>query len=77
MVFNTEKSEPLVHDGHQISTVEDFKYLGSCIRSSERDIEMRIGLTWTAFEKLRHILTSSKIDLKLRMRTVLLYGCES
>ncbi|CAF0803545.1 unnamed protein product [Brachionus calyciflorus] len=84
MIFNTEKSDPLVHDGHQISMVEDFKYLGSYIRSSEKDIEMRIGLTWAAFEKLRHILTSSKIDLKLRMRIfnaacipVLLYGCES
>ncbi|CAF0847644.1 unnamed protein product [Brachionus calyciflorus] len=52
--------------------------------SSEQDIEMGIGLMWTAFEKLRHILTSSKLDLKLRMRIfnaacipVLLYGCES
>ena len=58
--------------------------LTSYIRSSERDIEMRIGLTWGAFEKLRHILTSPKIDLKFRMRIfnaacipVLLYGCES
>ena len=61
MVFNIENSDPLVHDGHQISIVEDFKYLGSYIRSSERDIEMRIGLTWGAFDKLRHILTSPKI----------------
>ena len=84
MVFNIENSDSLVHDGHQIYKVEDLKYLGSYIISSEKDIEMRIGLTWTAFEKLRHILTSSKLDLKLRMRIfnaacipVLLYGCES
>ncbi|CAF1086448.1 unnamed protein product [Brachionus calyciflorus] len=64
--------------------VEDFKYLGSYIRSSEKDIEMRIGLTWTAFENIKHVLTSSKINLKLRMRIfnsacipVLLYGFES
>ena len=84
MVFNIENSVPLVHDRHTISTVDDFKYLGSYIRSSEKDIDMRIGLTWTAFEKLRHILVSTKIEQKLRMRIfnaacipVLLYGCES
>ncbi|CAF0899692.1 unnamed protein product [Brachionus calyciflorus] len=42
MVFNIENSDPLVHDGHQISKVEDFKYLRSYIRSSEKDIKMRI-----------------------------------
>ncbi|CAF1094851.1 unnamed protein product, partial [Brachionus calyciflorus] len=84
MVFNIENGVPYVHDGHQISTLDGFKYLGSYIRSSEKDIDMRTGLTWTTFEKLRHILISSKIELKFRMRIfsaacipVLLYGFES
>ena len=39
MVFNIENSVPLVHDRHPISTVDDFKYLGSYISSSEKDID--------------------------------------
>ncbi|CAF0990295.1 unnamed protein product [Brachionus calyciflorus] len=79
-----ELLEPQEDTQIEIRKVEEYNYLGSYIRSSERDIEMRIGLTWTAFEKLRHILSSSKLDLKLRMRIfnaacipVLLYRCES
>ena len=43
--------------GQPIAIVDDFKYLGSYIGSTNKDIEARIGLTWSAFAKLKPILT--------------------
>jgi hypothetical protein len=82
---NTPQGEPpLTIDGQNIEVVEDFKYLGSFIASSEKDIKARIGLGWAAFNKLRTILTSKLISIDHRLRifdaaciSILLYGCES
>ena len=61
----------------------DFKYLGSYVGSSEKDINIRIGLAWGAFNKLRSLLTSKTLSNQLKLRlfnaaciSVLLYGCE-
>ena len=75
---------PLQIDGQDIAVVDDFKYLGSHMESSERDINVRIGLAWGAFNKLKSVLSAQKLNLDLRIRffnaaciSILLYGCES
>jgi exonuclease III len=74
----------LVIDGEEIAIVEDFKYLGSYVKSTEHDIEVRIGLAWGAFAKLKTILRSPMTKLHRKIRifqaacvSILLYGCES
>ena len=66
--------------------VDEFKYLGSYMGSTDKDIRNRIALAWAAFAKLRPILASSsgKQSVKMKMRlfdaaciSILLYGCES
>jgi hypothetical protein len=74
----------LTIDGQQIAIVEEFKYLGAYMASSEKDIKVRIGLAWSAFAKIKSILISSKPSISFKMRlfsaaciSILLYGCES
>jgi hypothetical protein len=66
--------------------VEEFKYLGSYMGSTDKDIDSRIALAKAAFAKLRPIMTSrtGKPTVKLKIRlfnaaciSILLYGCES
>jgi hypothetical protein len=77
---------PLLIDGQPIAIVNEFKYLGSYMGSTEKDVCFRIGMAWAAFNKLRTILTSrsGKPTVKLKLRlfnaaclSILLYGCES
>jgi hypothetical protein len=77
---------PLLIDGLPIEIVEEFKYLGSYMGSTEKDIDTRIALAWAAFAKLKLILTSrsGKPSKQLKLRlfdaaciSILLYGCES
>jgi hypothetical protein len=75
---------PLTIDGQKLAVVEDFKYLGSMIKSSESDIKRRISLAWAAFWTLEKIWKSSSIktDIKVRIYkasciSILLFGCES
>ncbi len=99
--INTEKTEqmrlsqpadntptPLHIDGQPIKIVDDFKYLGSYVGSTDKDVNNRIALAWGAFNKLITLLTArsntNTLPLRHRMRlfnaaciTVLLYGCES
>ena len=74
----------LVSDGQEIKVVDDFKYLGSHVGSTVKDISARIALAWVAFAKLKPILKASRPTLKFKMRlfnaavvSVLLYGCET
>jgi exonuclease III len=77
---------PLLIDNQPIEVVEEFKYLGSYMGSTDKDISARIALAKTAFAKLRPILSSrnGKPSLSLKIRlfnaacvSILLYGCES
>ena len=52
--------------------------------STDRDINSRISLTWTAFGKLKTLLTARNLNISLKIRlfnaaciSILLYGCES
>ena len=50
---NLSPADPLTIKGQPINIVEDFKYLGSYVGSTERDVKVRIGLAWAAFAKLK------------------------
>ena len=70
-------------DGRTIKEVDNFKYLGAWMASSEKDINVRKALAWQACHKLTKIWKSSlqkSIKIKLFIATVesvLLYGCET
>ena len=68
----------------QFNIVDEFKYFGSYIVSTERNVKIRIRLAWAAFAKVKSILRSPKVNLNFRLRffkasciSLLLYGCES
>ena len=65
---NLSPTDPLTIKGQPINIVEDFKYLGSYVGSTERDVKVRIGLAWAAFSKIKSILRSPKIKLNFKIR---------
>ena len=85
MAFNT--LYPIIlktADGQILDVEKDFKYLGSMINSSEKDIyKVRNALAWNALPSMQ-TLWKSKTNLPLKRRlfvatveSVLLYGSES
>ena len=83
MMFNQANTELKSQGGELLKQVEDFKYLGSWIADSKRDMEVRIKLAWKALNKLDRIWKSKlKRELKIQffrttIQSVLLYGAES
>ena len=49
-------------EGHNIKRVEDFKYLGSYIGSTERDVNIRIAKAWAALNNMNVIWKSNLTD---------------
>ena len=84
MAFNTPESIVLkTADGQTLQVEKDFKYLGSWINSSEKDIKVRKALAWNALHSM-HVICKYKINLPLKRRLfvatveiVLTYGSES
>ena len=81
MVYNIPTPSPLkTIGGNAIKIVENFKYLGSWMRSSEQDIKVRKALAWEACHKLNRVWSSPlKRNIKVRLflatvESVLLYG---
>ena len=71
-------------NGNKINWVDNFKYLGSMVVSSETDIKLRKGQAWGAFWKLKNIFKSKTLTKEIKISifktavlAVLLYGCES
>ena len=58
MANTSSPSPPLQMDGEPIEIVDEFKYLGSYMGSTEKDVKMCIALAWEAFAKLEPVLTS-------------------
>ena len=55
--------------GEPIENVNTFIYLGSLIPGSGLDVDCRIGLASSAFEKLKRIIFSNtKITIKVKVR---------
>ena len=84
LVYNIENPPQLrTRDGTELEYKEDFKYLGSWVDESEKDIAIRKALAWKALNGMSKIWTSSmKPELKKRfflatVESILLYGCES
>ena len=71
------------NDGKMLKQVNDFKYLGCRMESSEKDINVRKALAWVACNKLRKVWKSQlneKIKRRLFLSTVesvLLFGSET
>ena len=84
MAFNTHELIVLkTADGQTLQDEKDFKYIGSWINSSEKDIKVRKNLAWNALHSM-HVIWKSKINLPLKRRlfvatveSVLTYGSES
>ena len=70
-------------DGTVLREVNDFKYLGSWVNSTDRDVKVRKALAWRALNGLSKVWKSSlsrsiKISFfQATVESVLLYGCEA
>ena len=66
--------------GDKIKQVEDFKYLGSYVESTEQDVNIRLGKAWGALNELDKIWKSKLPDnlkrnfLRAAVESVLTYG---
>ena len=70
-------------DGTQLDVVDDFKYLGSWVASTEHDIKVRRAQAWKVLHDMKKIW-KSRLSPQLKRRvfvasveSVLLYGCET
>ena len=48
--------------GNMIKQVEDFKYLGSYIESTDRDVNIKIAKVWAALNSMQSIWKSKLSD---------------
>ena len=80
MCFNQDSAISLLN-GKSLKEVDQFIYLGCNISSTESNINIRIGKTWTAIDRLSTILKSDLSDeikrefFQIVGVSVLLYGC--
>ena len=84
MTYNIPGHNPLKStSGSLLKEVDDFKYLGSWMESTEADMKRRKALAWGAMNNMTSIWKSHmsrQVKLRLFMATVesiLLYGCEA
>ena len=84
LTYNTGREINLkTTDGTTLEVVDDLKYLGSWVNSTEQDIKTRKALAWKACNKMSSIWkTTLPRTFKVRLlsatvESVLLYGCES
>ena len=84
LAFNFEDPAPLhTAEGTEIEWVKDFKYLGSWVEDSVKDLSVRKALAWKALNSMTKIWKSDMSrGLKRRFFTatvesMLLYGCEA
>ena len=55
MAFNSGDVEVETLGGTKLEVVQDFKYLGSWIASSAKDIKVCRALAWSALHKMKRI----------------------
>ena len=84
LAFNIEEPPPLqTAEGTDIEWVKDFKYLGSWVEDSIKDLSVRKALAWKALNSMSKVWKSDMSrSLKRRFFTatvesILLYGCEA
>ena len=78
---NQAKNTKIKLDGQSIEWVDNFRYLGSMMLSSETDLKVRKCKAWEAFWKMKDTWKSTKISLALKLNifkasylSILLYG---
>ena len=83
LYVNLEKQSIEVGE-ETIEAVDDFKYLGSYIVTTERDLSCRRAIAWNSFWRLSKVWKSDSITLSLKRKlfnslilSILLYGCET
>ena len=85
ITYNIHMDHPPIttSDGNALREVNDFKYLGSWMNSTEQDLKVRKALAWRALNGMSRVWCSNlprHIKLSLfhaTVESVLLYGCES
>ena len=83
VLSEVQNKDLFTHGGNKLKLVDDFKYLGVWIQSSEKEMETRIGQAWKALNKMDKIWNSSLQDnvklvfFRATMESVLLYGAET
>ena len=55
-IDNTDNTNSL--NGNEINKVNDFKYLGSYISSTEKDLDIRLAKSWSALNAMNKIWKS-------------------
>ena len=68
---------------NEIKIVDNFKYLGSWMQSSEKDFNIRKALAWSAANKMKKLWKSSTRDslkviiFRAMIETIYTYGAET
>ena len=80
-------TEEVQMQGHKLSQVEEFKYLGSIVQQSgdaDREVTKRIQAGWTGWRKITGVLCDRNVPAKVKgrlyktmVRPVMLYGLEA
>ena len=80
MIFNQDGREIQSLANHKLKCVDDFVYLGSCINSCKKDVDVRITKVWAVLQTLEPIWKST-LPMKLKLKffhstvtTLLLYS---
>ena len=74
MTFNIDQASSNlggsgVHlSGVELARVDNFRYLGSMMKSTTSDFEYRRGLAWSAFRNMERIWKAEHLDLALKLR---------
>jgi len=83
MLYNESPAKIQTLDGSSLDIVEDFKYLGAWMASSEKDFNIRKAQAWKACNRMSKIWKSKLArDIKMKLFTttvesVLMYGAET
>ena len=83
MTYNIQENNHLTANSKVIKEVQEFKYLGSWIDDSHKDLKIRKALAWSAARKMNNIWKSHlqqkfKISLfRATVESILLYGSET
>ena len=84
LAYNVDNLSPLkTLDGTELEWKDDFKYLGSWVDNSAKDVSVRKALAWRALNSMVSVWTSNmRTELKKKffistVESILLYGCEA
>ena len=81
-LYNQPIGDLVTLGGNKLKQVDNFKYLGSWIQSSEKDMNIRIGQAWSALNKMMKVWKSNLKNhlnvgfFRATVGSVLLHGDE-